>query len=67
MVPILEKLFADGALHSYTIDRENIHSDDPGTMFVVFVANGAEGLDKSTRQLRIYRRATLRVWRRTVR
>jgi hypothetical protein len=46
MVPILEKLFADGALHSYTIDHENIHSEDPGTMFVVFVANGAEGLDK---------------------
>jgi hypothetical protein len=46
MVGILEKLFADGALHSYTIDTETIHSEDPGTMFVVFVANGAEGLDK---------------------
>jgi len=46
MVAVLEKLFADGALHSYTIDQENVHSDDPGTMFVVFVANGAEGLDK---------------------
>ena len=46
MVALLEKLFADGALHSYTIDEENVHSDDPGTMFVVFVANGAEGLDK---------------------
>ena len=33
-------------IHSYTIDRENVHSEDPGTMFVVFVANGAEGLDK---------------------
>ena len=46
MIPILEKLLADGAIHSYTIDRENVHSEDPGTMFVVFVANGAEGLDK---------------------
>lgn len=46
MVAILEKLFAEGALHSYTIDEENVHSGDPGTMFVVFVANGAEGLDK---------------------
>ena len=46
MLPLLEKLFAEGALHTYTIDNESIHSEDPGTMFVVFVANGAEGLDK---------------------
>jgi hypothetical protein len=46
MVGILEKLFAEGALHSYTIDEEVVHSEDPGTTYVVFVANGAEGLDK---------------------
>jgi len=46
MVAILEKLFAEGALHSYTIDQENVHSEDPGMRFMVFVANGAEGLDK---------------------
>ncbi len=46
MVGILEKLFVDGALHSYTIDEEVVHSEDPGTTYVVFVANGAEGLDK---------------------
>ncbi len=46
MVAILEKLLAAGALHSYTIDQEVVHSDEPGTTFVVLVANGAEGLDK---------------------
>ncbi len=46
MVAMLEKLLADGALHSYTIDEEVVHSADPGTTYVVFVANGAEGLDK---------------------
>jgi len=46
MVAILEKLLSDGALHSYTIDEETIHSGDPGTTFVVIVTNGAEGLDK---------------------
>lgn len=46
MVGILEKLLADGAIHSYTVDEEVVHSTDPGTAFVVFVANGAEGLDK---------------------
>jgi hypothetical protein len=46
MLSMLEKLYADGALHSYTIDTETVHSEDPGSTFVVFVANGAEGLDK---------------------
>jgi hypothetical protein len=46
MVGILEKLLSDGAIHSYTIDEEVVHSEDPGTTFVVFVSNGAEGLDK---------------------
>lgn len=46
MVGVLEKLLAAGALHSYTIDEEVVHSDEPGTTFVVLVANGAEGLDK---------------------
>ena len=43
---LLEKLLADGALHSYTIDEETVHSDDPGAFYIVIVANGAEGIDK---------------------
>jgi hypothetical protein len=43
---LLEKLMADGALHSYSIDTETIHSADPGGFYVAIVANGAEGLDK---------------------
>jgi hypothetical protein len=46
MVAIFDKLLADGAIHSYTIDTEIVHSEDPGTSYAVFVANGAEGLDK---------------------
>ena len=46
IVGVLEKLLAAGALHSYTIDEEVVHSDEPGLTFVVLVANGAEGLDK---------------------
>jgi hypothetical protein len=42
----LKKGLADGALHSYSIESESIHSLDPGTQFVVLVTNGAEGLDK---------------------
>jgi hypothetical protein len=48
MVPVLDKLVADGALHTYTIDRENIHTaNNPiGTIYLVIVANGPEGIDK---------------------
>jgi hypothetical protein len=46
MVPLLEKLLSDGALHSYQIDEEAVHSTDPGSIFVVIVANGGEGVDK---------------------
>jgi hypothetical protein len=46
MVAMLEKLLADGALHSYEIDEEVVHSADPGGFFVVIVTNGADGLDK---------------------
>jgi hypothetical protein len=46
MVAMLEKLLADGALHSYQIDEETVHSRNPDAFFVAIVANGAEGIDK---------------------
>jgi len=45
-VSLLEKLMADGALHGYQVDQEVIHSTDLGTLFVVVVTNGPEGVDK---------------------
>ena len=46
MVAMLEKLLAGGALHSYQIDLEIVHSSDPGTFNVAIIANGADGIDK---------------------
>jgi hypothetical protein len=46
MVAMLDKLVADGALHSYQIDEEVVHSTDPGLFHIAIIANGAEGLDK---------------------
>ena len=46
MVALCEKLMADGALHSYSIEREVIHTMDENAFFVVLVTNGGEGLDK---------------------
>lgn len=46
IVPILDKLMADGAIHSYSVDREAVHADDPGVVDVAIVTNDASGLDK---------------------
>jgi hypothetical protein len=46
MVAMLEKLLVDGALHSYQIDEQAVHSEDPGSFNVAILTNGAEGLDK---------------------
>ncbi|HYW38822.1 MAG TPA: hypothetical protein VE957_11970 [Terriglobales bacterium] len=45
-VPLLEKLLADGAILEYEVDTEAIHTEDPGTFWVIFVATNADGLDK---------------------
>jgi hypothetical protein len=46
MVAALEKLLAQGALHSYQIELERLHSADPDAFYVAIVANGADGIDK---------------------
>jgi hypothetical protein len=46
IVPFLDKLMADGALHSYSVEREAIHSDDPSGVDIAIVTNNADGLDK---------------------
>jgi hypothetical protein len=46
IVPVLEKLLADGALVEYEIDTESIHTDSPSMFFIDAIAKNAEGLDK---------------------
>jgi hypothetical protein len=46
IVALCEKLMADGALHSWEIDEESVHSQNPGTIFIALVTNGPEGVDK---------------------
>jgi hypothetical protein len=45
-VPMMEKLLADGSILEYEIDTEAIHTEAPGTFWVVFIAANADGLDK---------------------
>jgi hypothetical protein len=51
-VPLMEKLLADGTILEYEIDTEAIHTEAPGTFWVVFVAAKADGLDKFNAALR---------------
>jgi hypothetical protein len=52
MVPLLEKLVADGSLIEYEIDTEAIHTEAPGTFWVDVISPTADGLDKLNAALR---------------
>jgi len=50
--PLMEKLLADGTIVEYEIDTEAIHTEDPATFWVFFIATHADGLDKFNTALR---------------
>jgi hypothetical protein len=62
IVPVLDKLLEDGALHDYSIDEETVHSATPGTMFIAIITNGAEGLDKFNSALEEAQKANPAAW-----
>jgi len=45
-IPILEKLFADGVIHSYSMDAQSYHSDKPGSFDLVDMPVDAAAVDK---------------------
>jgi hypothetical protein len=51
IVPILEKLLADGSIVEYEVDTEAIHTEAPGTFWIDVISTNAEGLDKLTAAL----------------
>jgi len=52
VVPLMEKLLADGTIHEYEIDTEAIHTEAPGTFWIFYLAANAEGIDKVNAALR---------------
>jgi hypothetical protein len=46
LVPLLEKLLAEGTIQEYEIDTEAVHTEAPGTFWVVYMTANAEGIDK---------------------
>jgi hypothetical protein len=52
VVPMMEKLLANGTIHEYEVDTEAIHTEAPGTFWIFYIAANAEGLDKVNATLR---------------
>jgi hypothetical protein len=52
MVPMLEKMLANGTLTEYEIDTEAVHTSAPGTFFVFYLTANADGIDKMNAALR---------------
>jgi len=46
IVPLLEKLLADGSLVEYEIDTKAVHTEAPGSFSIFLIAANAEGIDK---------------------
>jgi hypothetical protein len=51
IVPLLEKLLADGTINEYEVDVEAIHNSAPGTFWIFYISPTAEGVDKVTAAL----------------
>ncbi|MGO9802089.1 MAG: hypothetical protein ACLPTM_05780 [Steroidobacteraceae bacterium] len=52
VVPLLEKLLADGTLVEYEIDEEAIHTESPDMFWIEYIAANSAGLDKVNAALR---------------
>jgi len=46
IVPALEKLLAEGAIASYEVDTQVVHSENPGIISVAYIAPNGAGVDK---------------------
>ena len=47
IVPLMEKLLADGAVAEYEVDEEAIHTESPDAFWIEYVCPTSAGLDKA--------------------
>jgi hypothetical protein len=52
LVPLLEKLLADGTIVEYEIDELAVHTEAPGSFVIDYITPTAEGLDKVNAAIR---------------
>ena len=46
IVPLMEKLLADGTVREYEVDTQAIHTEAPGVFSIVYLVANSEALDK---------------------
>jgi hypothetical protein len=51
IVPLLDKLLAEGTIVEYEIDEQAVHTDSPALFFLDYITPTADGLDKVTKAL----------------
>jgi hypothetical protein len=51
IVPLLDKLLAEGTIVEYEIDELAVHTDSPALFFLDYITPTADGLDKVTKAL----------------
>ena len=44
--PVYDQLVADGTITQYSVDVEQVHTQDPGTRYIWYTTSGADGVDK---------------------
>ena len=52
IVPLFQKLMADGTVQAYQVAEETVHTEDPAMFDIFFITPKAEGLDKVNAALR---------------
>lgn len=52
VVPLMEKLLADGSIVEYEVDVQAVHTEAPGSFAIVWVATNNDGVDKVNAALR---------------
>ena len=55
VVPLMEKLLADGTIVEYEIDEAAVHTEEPGGFSIVWVSPQADGIDKVAAAIRASR------------
>jgi len=52
LVPFFEKMLANGTIQEYEIDTQAIHTENPSTFWVFYIAGSADSIDKVNAALR---------------
>jgi hypothetical protein len=52
MVPLMEKMLANGTISEYEIDTQAVHTTAPGMFYVFYLCQSGDGIDKMNAALR---------------